>query len=37
MQFGKLSATQLIQLVAFIRDNAPEQELPEAGILLPSG
>lgn len=36
MQFGKLSATQLIQLVAFIRDNTLEQELPEAGILLPS-
>lgn len=31
MQFGELSASQLLQLVAFIRDNTLAQELPEAG------
>lgn len=31
MRFGELSANQLIQLIAFIRDNTLEQELPEAG------
>ena len=33
MQFGELDADQLNQLIAFIRDNTIEQELPEAGSM----
>lgn len=36
MRFGALDAAQLIQLIAFIRDNTIEEELPEPDTLLPS-
>ena len=31
MLFGDLNTTQLLQLMAFIRDNTPEEEHPKAG------
>ncbi|HSR36636.1 MAG TPA: PilZ domain-containing protein [Desulfurivibrionaceae bacterium] len=36
MRFGELDAQQLIQLIAFIRDNTLDQEIPEAGAMMPS-
>lgn len=36
MQFGELDANQLLQLIAFIRDNTLDQELPEASALMPT-
>ncbi|MEW6595026.1 MAG: PilZ domain-containing protein [Thermodesulfobacteriota bacterium] len=36
MQFGELDAKQLIQLIAFIRDNTEDQELPETRTMMPS-
>lgn len=36
LRFGELNASQLIQLIAFIRDNTLDQEIPEIGTMMPS-
>lgn len=35
VQFAELDTEQFLQLIAFIRDNTLDQELPEAGTTMP--